>query len=101
MVYVVFPFTNETDFKQGGSILPKRILGSVIYEEVKMRGKVKFFHRKKGYGFVAGENGKDAFVHYSNINMEGSRFLETGNIVEYDEAPDDKGQKAVNLKLVD
>ena len=63
------------------------------------QGTVKFFHRKKGYGFVAGENGKDAFIHYSNIAMEGSRFLETGDIVEYEELQgDSEGMTLTDLK---
>ena len=65
-----------------------------------MKGTIKFFHRKKGYGFVAGEDGKDAFVHFSNIAMEGSRIFETGDKVEYEEIKDDKGLRAINLKLV-
>ena len=64
-----------------------------------MKGTVRFFHRKKGYGFVAGENG-DAFIHYSNIAMDGNRFLETGDIVEYEEVMGDKGMMALNVKKV-
>ena len=30
-------------------------------------GKVKFFNQNKSYGFVAGDDGKDYFVHSSGI----------------------------------
>ena len=32
-----------------------------------MQGKVKWFDNKKGYGYITGEDGKDYFVHHSNI----------------------------------
>ena len=36
-----------------------------------MQGKVKWFNNKKGYGFIESKEGKDIFVHFSAINMEG------------------------------
>jgi len=65
-----------------------------------MRGRVKFFNTKRGFGFVRGENEKDSFIHFSNINMDGSRILQTNDLVEYEEVRDVKGQKAINLKLI-
>lgn len=47
-------------------------------------GKVKWFDSKKGYGFIAGADGRDAFVHYSNICMKGYKTLEEGQQVAYD-----------------
>ena len=44
-----------------------------------LKGKVKWFDAKKGYGFIHGEDGKDIFVHHSAIiSQEGFKTLEEG-----------------------
>ncbi|MBI2152058.1 cold-shock protein, partial [Candidatus Woesearchaeota archaeon] len=34
-----------------------------------MEGKVKFFNRVKGFGFITGDDGKDYFVHHTGLNQ--------------------------------
>lgn len=65
-----------------------------------MKGKVKWFNNQKGYGFISDEDGKDIFVHYSGLNMEGYKTLEEGAAVEYDVADGEKGPQAVNVTVV-
>jgi cold shock protein len=59
-----------------------------------LRSKVKWFDRKKGYGFIIGPEGQDVFVHYSAIQLEGFRFLADGEAVEYDLIQGEKGMHA-------
>ena len=47
-----------------------------------MKGTVKWFNNQKGYGFISDESGKDVFVHYSGLNMEGFKSLDEGASVE-------------------
>ena len=44
-------------------------------------GVVKWFKTVKGYGFIAGDDGKEIFVHHSDILMNGFRNLEVGQRV--------------------
>lgn len=63
-----------------------------------MKGTVKWFNASKGYGFIAPENGgKDVFVHYSEIRMEGYAVLEEGEMVEFSVEDSPKGPQAVNV----
>jgi CspA family cold shock protein len=63
-----------------------------------MKGTVKFFNQMKGFGFIAGEDGKEVFVHKSSLG-EGVT-LQDNDAVEYDVEQGDKGPKAVNVKKV-
>ena len=61
------------------------------------KGTVKWFNNQEGYGFICDENGKDIFVHYSGLNMEGFKTLDEGQEVEFDIIEGTKGPQAVNV----
>ncbi|MBT8461983.1 MAG: cold shock domain-containing protein [Gemmatimonadetes bacterium] len=64
------------------------------------KGKVKWFHDAKGYGFIELEDGKEVFVHYSAINIEGYKTLAEGQEVEFELTDGDKGPRAANVTRV-
>jgi CspA family cold shock protein len=70
-------------------------------EKIKMVGKVKWFNNEKGYGFIKTEEGKDVFVHYSNVIKEGFKTLEENENVEFDVQQVDKGLQAINVKSIE
>ena len=45
------------------------------------------------------ETGKDVFVHYSGINMEGYKNLEEGQAVEFEVTNGEKGPQATNVTV--
>ncbi|WP_202944275.1 cold shock domain-containing protein [Clostridium kluyveri] len=48
-------------------------------------GTVKWFNGNKGFGSITGEDGKDIFAHFSQINSEGYKTLGEGQKVSFDE----------------
>ena len=66
-----------------------------------LKGKVKWFNGKKGYGFIEREDGeKDCFVHASAVREAGLRFLNENDAIEFEIQDGDKGPSAVNLKKI-
>jgi CspA family cold shock protein len=64
-------------------------------------GVVKWFDRKKGFGFITGDDGNDVFVHYANIKSEGYRELLEGSPVRYDIEVTLKGAMARNVEVIE
>lgn len=62
-----------------------------------MRGKVKWFNNKKGFGFIGRDDGPDVFVHYSGIVGEKYKTLKEGDDVEFDIVQGPKGDHAANV----
>ena len=62
-----------------------------------MKGTVKFFDAGKGFGFIAGEDGKEYFVHVSALD-EGVT-LNDDDAVTFDVVEGDRGPKAGNVSL--
>jgi CspA family cold shock protein len=62
-----------------------------------LKGTVKWFNESKGYGFISPEEGKDVFVHFSEIRMEGFKTLTEGQVVQFDVTDGPKGPQASNV----
>ena len=62
-----------------------------------MKGKVKFFNRKKGFGFIQGEDGQHYFVHFTALPR--GAFLGENDEVSFEVAETDRGKQAKNVVL--
>jgi CspA family cold shock protein len=62
-----------------------------------MQGKVKWFNKEKGYGFIEREGGPDIFVHYTAIAGTGYRNLEEGETVTFEIVNGQRGLQAANV----
>ena len=60
-------------------------------------GTVKWFNESKGYGFIETEDGKDLFVHFSEIQGDGFKTLAEGQSVEFEEGEGPKGPCATKV----
>ena len=67
----------------------------------KETGVVKWFNDKKGFGFIARENGDDVFVHHRAINATGRRSLREGDKVEFTVVKGEKGFQAEDVTVVE
>ncbi len=64
------------------------------------QGTVKWFNDTKGFGFIRGEDGKDVFVHHTEIVADGFRSLKEGSKVEFELTQGPKGLKATKVRPV-
>jgi CspA family cold shock protein len=60
-------------------------------------GTVKWFSVEKGYGFIQQEQGRDLFVHESDIKGRSINILHQGQVVEFAIEKTNRGSKAINV----
>ena len=60
-------------------------------------GKVKWFSKEKGFGFIGQDEGSDLFVHHSEIQ---GYDLQEGDEVEFDVGEGRKGPCATNVRAL-
>jgi CspA family cold shock protein len=65
---------------------------------VMVKGTVKWFNERKGFGFLSQDDGEDVFVHYSSIEGSGFKNLTEGQAVEFEVQKGPKGLQAVNVR---
>lgn len=75
-------------------------------QEPKYVGTVIWFDNRAGYGFIAWENNgqqqKDMFVHFSNIECAGFKTLKKDQKVQFSIGTNNKGApKATDVRCVD
>jgi CspA family cold shock protein len=63
-------------------------------------GRVKWYDKSKGYGFIESPQG-DVFFHFSDIQMEGFKALAEDQRVSYEMFRSEQGLKAKNIRPLD
>ena len=61
-----------------------------------MKGTVKWYNARKGFGFIMGEDEKDVFVHRSAI--PNGTYINDGDKVEYEIEESERGPQATKIK---
>ena len=64
-----------------------------------MKGEVKWYNIRQGYGFITGEDGEDVFIHKSEIPFW-TIFLYKGDKNEYTKKITKNGIQATKLKIL-
>ena len=67
--------------------------------EIKLIGRVKWYSREKGYGFVTTANDQDIFFHRANLVDRNTR-LDEDDRVEFQVRQTNKGPEAFNVSLL-
>ncbi len=61
-----------------------------------MKGIVRWFDARKGYGFIQGEDGQDVFVHRTALPV--GIYLQEGDDVEFEKEESDRGPQAKEVR---
>lgn len=62
-----------------------------------VHGTVKWFNTNKGFGFLLTDDGREVFVHYTDIVSDGFRNLSEGENVQFTITNTGKGLRAANV----
>ena len=63
-------------------------------------GKVKFYDKDKGFGFVSRDDGGDVFVPKTAL-PDGIEELKAGTRLEFGVAPSKRGEQALSVRVLD
>jgi CspA family cold shock protein len=68
-----------------------------------VKGTVKWFNSRKGYGFITSEEGGDVFVHYTALAGDDDQYktLNENDKVEFDVTEGQKGPQASNVVVTE
>ena len=61
-------------------------------------GRMKWFDRDKGFGFIEAPGQRDIFVHFEALEPPGDRAFDEGAPVEYEAVETPKGVRATKVR---
>ncbi|WP_291326751.1 cold-shock protein [Desulfovibrio sp. UCD-KL4C] len=64
------------------------------------KGIVSWFNEQKGFGFITDENGRDVYVHYSEVIRDGFKTLNVGEKVVFELVGDSLAPKAASVRIL-
>ena len=88
----------------GGSSAPRRAEAAAPQAQAADRrasGRVKWFNRTKGFGFIVRDDGGEIFVHHRNIVGAGRQSLREGQRVSFVVVSGQKGPLAEHVTPID
>jgi len=66
-----------------------------------MNGKVKWFDKLRGYGFVTTEGGEDIFLHITALKDVGILSIDPGAALEFNIRQTQKGKQVADIRRPD
>jgi cold shock protein len=73
--------------------------GSMGRDQRIHQGKIKMTNTEKGFGFIAGEDGREYFFHKTGCGNCRFDQLERGTFVTFDTEDSPKGPRAVDINV--
>jgi CspA family cold shock protein len=67
----------------------------------KLTGKVCWYNNEKGFGFITSDNGRDLFLHYSQIDTIFSIKVNEGDLVSFQIRETRRGDCAIGVKFLE
>jgi CspA family cold shock protein len=67
----------------------------------KQRGKVKWFSRRKCYGFIITEEGEEVFFHRNELLEGNGNAPHEGQVTQFHVRQSRKGPEALNVELIE
>ena len=58
---------------------------------------VKWFNKRKGYGFAVSAGGEELFCHHSDIRVDGYKYLKRGEYISGTRVKMDDGKSKVGM----